>query len=103
LAEYGIENSIAKTNFYATVNADECTGCETCLDRCNFNAITVEDVSHVDIKKCTGCGLCVITCPSEALSLARRPEDEKIEPPRNMIEWRQVRAQDRGIDMKDVI
>lgn len=103
LAEYGIENSIAKTNFYAVVDEEECAGCETCLDRCNFNAISVEDVSHVDVKKCTGCGLCVITCPSEALSLARKSEEDKVEPPRNMIEWRQARAQDRGIDMKDVM
>ena len=97
VAELGIENSVAKTNFYAVTDAEACTGCETCLDRCQFNAITIDEISVVDKTRCAGCGLCVIGCPSEALSLARRSEDEIINPPHNIQEWNVERAKSRGL------
>lgn len=103
LSEYGIENSVAKTNFYAVVAEESCEGCKTCLDRCQFGAISIEDdVSHVDIQRCAGCGLCVITCPSKALKLERKSEDESVHIPRNIIEFREERAKNRGISLKDV-
>lgn len=98
LAELGIENSVAKTNFMAVVKEEACDGCGTCIDRCQFKAIAMkDDVLYVNNKRCAGCGLCVITCPSEALSLERRPEDETVQPPRDIQEWNQVRAQNRQI------
>jgi Pyruvate/2-oxoacid:ferredoxin oxidoreductase delta subunit len=103
LSEYGIENSVAKSNFYAVVAEDACTGCETCLGRCQFSAISISDgVSHVDKTRCTGCGLCVVTCPSKALHLARRSQEEAVHTPRNILEWREERAGARGISMKDL-
>ena len=77
IAQLGIENSVAKSDFYATVDPEMCTGCETCVERCQFGAPSlVDDISHVDQKRCVGCGLCVMTCPSEAMTLARKPEDQ---------------------------
>ncbi len=71
------------TNYYAEVAQDLCSGCETCLDRCQMEAIKMGDdsVAQVDRDRCIGCGLCVTTCPSEALSLKSKPESERREPP----------------------
>ncbi|MHA1689441.1 MAG: 4Fe-4S dicluster-binding protein [Promethearchaeota archaeon] len=64
------------TNFQARVDEDECIGCETCVDRCNLNAITMENgVAHVNEIRCIGCGVCVPTCTSEAIKLYKRPQE----------------------------
>ncbi|MEW6112878.1 MAG: 4Fe-4S binding protein, partial [Thermodesulfobacteriota bacterium] len=59
------------TNYYAEVDPEVCSACETCVDRCQMEAILVGDkeVAEVNRDRCIGCGLCVTTCPSEALSL----------------------------------
>ncbi|TFH66739.1 MAG: 4Fe-4S ferredoxin [Gemmatimonadales bacterium] len=70
------------TNYYAVVDAESCTECETCADRCQMEAITyVDGISTVDLMLCIGCGLCVSTCSSEAIRL--REKDETKTPPRN--------------------
>ncbi|MGC8603848.1 MAG: 4Fe-4S dicluster domain-containing protein, partial [Desulfomonilaceae bacterium] len=71
------------TNYYAQINSSACSACETCLDRCQMEAIKMGDdeVAHVDRDRCIGCGLCVTTCPSEAISLQSKPDSERKEPP----------------------
>ncbi|MDQ7783257.1 MAG: 4Fe-4S binding protein [Desulfomonilaceae bacterium] len=71
------------TNYFAEVDADACSACGTCTDRCQMEAIVVgsDDVAEVDRDRCIGCGLCVTTCPSEALSLRQKPEAERRDPP----------------------
>ncbi len=70
------------TNFYAEVDEDACIGCEICLDRCNMDAITVENaIAHINRSKCIGCGVCVSTCTSEAIKLYKK--EEEIIPPLN--------------------
>ncbi len=71
------------TNYFAEVNAEVCSACETCVGRCQMEAIKLEnnDVAEVDRDRCIGCGLCVTTCPSEAVSLRPKPESERREPP----------------------
>ena len=60
----------APSRFTAVIDPDLCDGCETCLDRCFFDAIKLEDdASEIDETECMGCGLCVVTCPTEAISL----------------------------------
>lgn len=54
----------------AYVDPDICTGCETCVEECPVEAISiVDDVAKVDEELCTECGLCVDVCPSEAISI----------------------------------
>ena len=67
------------TNYYAAVDPDACSACETCVDRCQMEAIKLgaDDVAEVDRDRCIGCGLCVTTCPSEAVSLQPKPESER--------------------------
>ncbi len=51
------------------INEQECTGCETCVDACPAEAISMADgVAKVDHKECTECGTCVEECPAEAIS-----------------------------------
>ena len=75
----GLRKFVVPSRFSAEVDAELCSGCETCLDRCYFDAIRMEsenDRAIVDPEKCMGCGLCMVTCPEEALSLKEvRPED----------------------------
>jgi ferredoxin len=66
---------LVASNYYAEVDIDSCTGCETCLDRCQMDAISMENgTAKIDLEYCIGCGLCVTTCPSEALELKQREE-----------------------------
>lgn len=70
------------TNFFASVDSDLCTGCGTCGESCQVNAMTFDDeneVSVVDLSRCLGCGICAKDCPAEAIEL-RRKEAEVIPP-----------------------
>ena len=68
------------TNFHAEVDQELCSGCETCLDRCQIDALTIIDgVSNVNQDRCLGCGLCVSTCPEDAIQL--NPNETIYTPP----------------------
>ena len=70
------------TNYRAEVDTELCIGCGICEDRCNVDAVHVEDdIAVVDKDRCIGCGVCVPTCTSEAMSLIKK--EEEILPPRN--------------------
>ncbi|MFO8017542.1 MAG: 4Fe-4S binding protein [Promethearchaeia archaeon] len=61
-----------QTNYYAEIDHKLCTGCKTCLERCQADALTIKnEKAWVDLKNCIGCGLCVTTCPVEAISLKK--------------------------------
>jgi len=104
VAEWGNPDAVARSDFRAVVNAEVCTGCESCLERCQFGALSVPDgVCVVDYDRCVGCGQCVAICPSEAMSLERRPEGDRLEIPENEEEWMTQRAQERGIDIWKIL
>ena len=69
------------SRYQAEIDASLCSTCETCLDRCYFNAIEETEtdsgatVMQVIGDKCMGCGLCQITCPEEAISLTAVREE----------------------------
>jgi Fe-S-cluster-containing hydrogenase component 2 len=59
--------------FIANHDADLCSACETCLERCQMEAITLVDGTILlNLDRCIGCRLCVSTCPSGAMSLGRK-------------------------------
>jgi electron transport complex protein RnfB len=61
-------------NFHAAVDTDSCSGCGTCAERCQVNAIKIDEQSGysvVNLDRCIGCGNCVTTCPTEALRLVK--------------------------------
>ena len=78
---------VACTNYYATVNEDDCTGCGNCEDICQMGAITVEDESAaVSLARCIGCGLCVARCEFDAITLLEKEESERYTIPANTVE-----------------
>ncbi|MBP7342031.1 MAG: 4Fe-4S binding protein [Syntrophaceae bacterium] len=73
----GPKKWVAPSRYEASVDRDLCSGCEACLDRCFFDALSLEDeLAIVDPEKCLGCGVCTVVCPTEALKLKEtRPAD----------------------------
>ncbi len=64
---------IKPSNFIARVDINQCQGCETCLSRCKFYAIRIENNKSVTIEaNCKGCGLCATKCPTGARKLFLR-------------------------------
>lgn len=55
----------------AVINADECVGCETCVDECPSGAISMnnDNIAVVNADECTDCGACVDACPTEAITM----------------------------------
>ena len=80
ITEYEFPSAVAKSNFYAEIDPDDCTACEICAERCQVNAITCDDYAVVDKERCIGCGICVSPCPTEAISFIRKGEEEFEEP-----------------------
>ncbi len=73
----------AKSRFEAQNDLNLCDGCQDCVERCQFDAITMERVAGhkklkaiVEAEKCMGCGVCVLVCEPESLKMAvvRPPE-----------------------------
>ncbi|MCK5148824.1 4Fe-4S binding protein [bacterium] len=51
-----------------------CTACETCIDNCPTEALTMSarDVPDIDLDRCIGCGVCASGCPENAITLETR-------------------------------
>ncbi len=69
------------SRFQARVIAQDCNGCEICLERCWFKAIAMRKeegkaLAVINEAKCMGCGLCALKCPTEAISLVQVREKE---------------------------
>jgi len=104
VVEFGNAHALARSDFNAVVDVDACTGCESCVDRCHFGALSVpDDVCVVDLQHCMGCGLCVGECPSDALRLVRRVTEEQLPPPGDHYEWMGERARARGKPLEELI
>ncbi len=54
----------------AVIDKNKCTGCESCVDECPSEAISMKDgKAVVDEDACVDCGVCVDACPEEAISM----------------------------------
>ena len=63
------------SNYRIKVDDELCIGCGVCLDRCQMDALTLEnEKSTPNYDRCIGCGVCVPTCPEEALSMEKKKE-----------------------------
>ncbi len=98
VTEFGAAESIAHANYYAVIDPDECMGCLTCMERCQVDAISLQDeYAVVDREKCIGCGLCVTGCPDHVAKLERKPDDEIVHPPADFTTWEEDRLRSRGL------
>jgi len=88
--------AMAASAFVARIDAETCIGCETCIERCQMEALSMVDEHAVlNTERCIGCGLCVSTCPSGALSLARKPQEAQMIIPKNQMEAHTLRLEAR--------
>jgi ferredoxin len=94
--DFGIENSVARANYYAVVDSELCNACGICEERCQVNACVVNDIASINLDKCIGCGLCVTGCSIEAVTLKRMSDSDIIVPPDNYKTWEQQRLDNRG-------
>ncbi|MBT3378572.1 MAG: 4Fe-4S binding protein [Lentisphaerae bacterium] len=53
----------------AKIDAEKCTGCESCVDVCPVEAIAMADGKAVVSDECIDCGQCVDECPVEAIEM----------------------------------
>lgn len=85
--------------YWAIIDPEKCSGCETCLDRCQMNAIEIEETAKVNTARCIGCGLCVTTCPMEAIQLEEKSKDLQVSPPASGQELMSITAEKRGTSL----
>ena len=72
--DFGIQ-SIYKAEYIVDIDETLCTGCNSCVSRCQFNALKYDAVSQttkVDKEKCYGCGVCLYACKFDALRIYPR-------------------------------
>ncbi|MFW9966386.1 MAG: ATP-binding protein [Candidatus Thorarchaeota archaeon] len=104
LTQHDQPYAFVKSDFLIEVDNDLCTGCGTCVDRCQFAALDVpEDLCTVNTDRCVGCGVCVITCPEDALQLVARPDRGDKAPPEKIMDWMTEKALARGVDPSELM
>jgi electron transport complex protein RnfB len=70
------------SNYVVQVDPSLCTGCATCVARCQLGARKIVDGKGVvDLDRCIGCGNCAVTCPPKASQL--RTKDSMLVPPKD--------------------
>lgn len=89
------------SNYFASIDADACTLCGTCVSRCQMDAVELlEKAASVLPERCIGCGLCVSTCPEEAIHLRLKPDEERTTPPAHFLETYKRIAKERIARMR---
>lgn len=75
----GGDPMIISSGYVCVVDTDTCEGCGTCVEFCQFDAISTDvGYAQVDSGACMGCGVCVAHCPNGAVALER--DQTKSEP-----------------------
>jgi len=73
--------SFFRAEYVGQTDWDLCTGCKSCMQQCQFGAISYSSAlskCHVDPAKCFGCGVCRTACPHDAISLLPREEHPEV-------------------------
>ena len=67
---------LASSGFLAHINAELCIGCGTCVEYCQFGALSIgpEEITIVNTELCMGCAVCESKCDQVAISIQLAPE-----------------------------
>jgi electron transfer flavoprotein alpha subunit len=61
------------------VDLSKCTGCESCLESCPYDAIEIIDEKAYINEYCQDCTACLAACPEGAISEVKGAEDEAVD------------------------
>lgn len=50
-----------------TVTGHKCISCGICVNKCDVDAIIIDEVAEIDATKCIGCAGCIAVCPVGAI------------------------------------
>ncbi len=64
------------SGYQPTFDPGRCVACETCIDRCPPQALTMGENSlpKVELDRCFGCGACATGCPEDAVAMDAKPD-----------------------------
>src|SRR5512135_83291 len=62
---------------FIRVIKDKCTGCETCLSSCPYDAIVIKDGKAEITELCQMCRSCLSVCPEGAITEVEEESDKK--------------------------
>jgi NAD-dependent dihydropyrimidine dehydrogenase PreA subunit len=67
---------ITPSRYRVVIETEKCEGCQTCVERCAFEALEMRKVAgskklkaFVINDNCLGCGVCMLKCPNGAMHL----------------------------------
>ncbi len=64
------------SNFRNKVDPERCDGCESCIDRCQMEAIKkVNGFVEILNERCIGCGVCIPVCKQKAMKLVKKEKE----------------------------
>jgi ferredoxin len=82
-----VHELLSPSRYRAVIDQEKCQGCQTCIDRCIFDAIEMRKPAgskkmkaYIINEHCMGCGACVFKCPNQAMHL------ELVRPPSHIPE-----------------
>ncbi len=89
-------SAVLPSNFIPSIDEEECTGCEVCVDLCHIKALkpVMDKTPALDPAVCIGCGVCASGCSSGALRMQEREGKQK--PPENKMAQMIGIAMNRG-------
>ncbi len=87
---------VACTSYYVVIDEDQCMACGACEEKCQMDAINIDDIARVDLDRCIGCGLCIPSCDVNAIQLKAKDAKSKWTPPANVLGIYKNMAKERG-------
>jgi Pyruvate/2-oxoacid:ferredoxin oxidoreductase delta subunit len=66
---------VFNSGFEPSFDAGRCIACETCIERCPPEALTMgaANLPVLDTDRCFGCGVCATGCPEGAIAMESKP------------------------------